>query len=36
MGSSSVSCALTGVTLANQPAVLIPLAPARYPGGGGV
>lgn len=30
MGSSSVSCALTGVTLANRPAVLIPLAPYRY------
>lgn len=35
MGSSSVSCALTGVTLSNQPAVLIPLAPARWPGEGG-
>lgn len=34
MGSSSVSCALTGITLANQPAVLIPLAPSRYPSGG--
>jgi hypothetical protein len=34
MGSSSVSCALTGVTLANCPAVLIPLAPARHPAGG--
>lgn len=30
MGSSSVSCVLTGATLANEPAVLIPLAPARY------
>lgn len=35
MGSSSVSCALTGVTLANCAAVLIPLAPARWPGGHG-
>lgn len=35
MGSFSVSCALTGVTLANCPAVLIPLAPARWPGGEG-
>ena len=35
MGSSSVSCALTGVTLSNQSAVLIPLAPARWPGEGG-
>ena len=35
MGSFSVSCALTGITLANQPAVLIPLAPARWPGGEG-
>lgn len=30
MGSSSVSCVLTGATLANEPAVLIPLAPAPY------
>lgn len=29
MGSFSVSCVLTGVTLANQDAVLIPLAPTR-------
>lgn len=35
MGSFSVSCALTGITLSNQPAVLIPLAPARWPGGEG-
>lgn len=28
MGSSSVSCVLTGATLANESAVLIPLAPA--------
>lgn len=34
MGSFSVSCALTGVTLANCAAVLIPLAPSRYPSGG--
>lgn len=34
MGSFSVSCVLTGVTIANRWAVLIPLAPARYPGGG--
>lgn len=30
MGSSSVSCGLTGVTMSNQPAVLIPLAPAPW------
>lgn len=30
MGSSSVSCVLTGVSLANQPAVLLPLAPGEY------
>ena len=34
MGSFSVSCAMTGVTLANCAAVLIPLVPSRYPVGG--
>ena len=34
MGSFSVSCAMTGVSLANQRAVLIPLAPSRYAPGG--
>ena len=34
MGSFSTSCVLTGVSLANCEAVLIPLAPSRYPSGG--